>query len=243
MIDDATQNQDEAVDDQVTDQVPDDQVTPSQTDDQTQDQQVEPAWKSRYQSPEAMFEDVRKFQSDADRYKRQVDDLQEKDVPQDIKQSVSKEEFLEQLVDDPLGTFDKAVTEKVAPVMAQVALMQFAQSGRPEVLEEEFRREMAAVAKKNPYMLATEEGVEATYLYVKNQRDGGKLKEAAITNQRRKEEVERVKRTDAFVESSTPASRQKTPIFTPGMSTEEKDKALDEAGIGWIQDEDRHKFD
>jgi len=237
MTDETTKVPDELAE-QVTEEVTE-EVVESPTGEQNQQQQAEdPWWKSRYRSPDEMAEDVRRFQSEADRYKRQMEELQSR-LPQQQQPEQTSDEILDQLAKDPKGFIARVIEESVAPVKAQVAIAEFA---RKHPNFESYKEEMKQVVERNPAILNDPEGLDMVYNYVDTRRKANNVEKAAVKMQEHKDNVNQVKRTDAFVEGSTSPKRTQTPIIKEGMTPEEMDKALDEAGVGWITDEERHRF-
>ena len=69
------------------------------------------------------------------------------------------------------------------------------------------------------------------------------LNNASVIKSANVQKIENLKKTGAFVEGSTAPQKDSSPLITPGMSVEEMEKKLDAAGIGYITDEERHKFE
>ena len=196
--------------------------------------------KARYKSVRDVEEFAKQKQSEADSYRQQVEGFQREQKPPETKSDLTNQELVDKFVGDPKGFFQ----EMMAPLQAQMALQEFART-HPDM--ESLRAEMASFVQKNPKLgyqvLSNPDGLEMVYNHVKAQQSAGKLQQAAQVTQAHREKVGQIKRTDAFTESSTAPGRQKSAVITPGMSTEEMDKNLDEAGVGWISDEERHKAD
>ena len=130
-----------------------------------------------------------------------------------------------------MGFVQNAISSVVAPYQAKVALMEFAQSGHPEVLNQDFRREMGSVVERNPALLNDPEALDIIYTYVKTRQDASKLASVAQATQQQVAQTNQIKRTSAFVEGSSPVANTGSPTIQKGMKVADMDKVLDQMGV------------
>ncbi len=205
--------------------------TETESTETTATQPVEqPAWKAKYATPEKMWDENRKFMSEADRLRRENDNLRKQYQPQP-QTKPTLDERLETLVKDPDAFVDERFMKVLMPLQVKVALTEFEQN-YPDA--KQYRSAMRELADADPKMLETQYGLQALYLIAKEQDRVNKVGEAATIKQAQKAEVQQVKKTDAFVESSSQPKRDGAPTLKEGMSIAESEKALAALGIGTI---------
>jgi hypothetical protein len=193
--------------------------------------------KSRYKSAAELAEFAAQKQSEADRLQAKVDAYEQQHPPvKPTETQPSSDEMLEKLAKDPVG-FVKELTDDIR---AQVALSEFART-HPKL--DEYRGDIAAIVNRTPGILADPEGLDMVYNYVARQKEADKLNSASAIKNAHANEVQNLKKTGAVVEGSTAPKKGSSPLIKPGMSPDEMDKALDDAGVGWISDEERHKVE
>ena len=200
-----------------------------------QQAETTPEWQKSFQTPDQMYEFARQKQSEADRYKQQLSEFQKQQTQSGNAQEV-EQDVLDEFVKDPKGFF----TKMMAPVQVQLYRAELARK-HPDA--DQLWDDMVSYVNQAPGILAHPEGMEMVYNHLKTQRDASKANYAAQVKQNQVQQTNQLKKQGAVVEGSTVSQKEASPAIKPGMSVEEMDKALDQAGIGWITDEERHKFD
>jgi len=212
-------------------------VEPATQEPQPDPYEVPENLKSRYKSAEEIAQFAAEKQSEADRIRREYEAYkQQHPEATQTQDQPSSEEVLDRLVKDPAGF----VREMTNDIRAQLALTEFART-HPKL--DDYKGDIAAIVNRTPAILADPEGLDMVYNYVARQREADRLNNASAIKSANIQKTENLKKTDAYVEGSTAPQRTSSPIITPDMSPEEMDKALDDAGIGWISDEERHKLE
>ena len=192
----------------------------TQSDEKTQPEE-EPVWKSRYRSPDDMFEDIRRLQSKADTLEAE---LRKQGVQMQAPVKPKAEERLEYLAQDP----DKFVEEKLAGVEARLVLNEFLNE-HPEY--KPYKNQVVQSLGNNIGVLSNPLAVEMAFTYIKTKAEESKMKDAMKRTEEHQKKVEGVKKKDAYVEKSAVTSKRETPTIKPGMSVKEMEKVLDELGI------------
>ncbi len=224
----------------ITEQVTNDE-TPAEVVESTEEQiqvdplKLSPEQQSRHKSAADLEAFANQQQSEAAKFKNELDAYKIQHPTAGQVQPSTNEEVLDRLVKDPKGF----VNELLAPIAAQVGLNNYANSGHPEIKDPNFMREMEAIINQNPALANDPKGLDMAYTYVKSQVDANKLTQAAEIKNAHNANVQTVKQTTAFVESSTSPKNQTSPKITSDMTTAEKDKVFDAQGVGWVKDEDR----
>ena len=217
-------------DEEIQEGSPAEEITePTETEEEVTEQPQEqtPEWKSRYRSPDDMWEDVKRFQSEADKAKRAMDTYQRSKPTSDVQpQGITNEELLDKFVKDPQGFMQ----EMMAPYQAQLALTEFQRTHKDF---DEVKEVMASVVNRTPAILADPEGLEMAYNHAKAIKNAQKMASAAATVESHKQQVTDIKKTDAQLESSTQPKQEAKLEIKPGMTPEEMDAILDKKGDKW----------
>lgn len=224
-------------DEQIIEPMETEEVTETEAQTTEQPTQTTPEWSSRYRSPEDMWQDVKKFQGEAQRYKNIVSNYQPQQPPPPDREKLTKEQ-LDELVADPDKFVDKRVQDKLLPILEMVVLQEFRSTHEDY---DQVKDSMRDVINKNPEILRTEEGLEMAYLYAKNKTQGQKMAHAAQVKTQQNAQIQQTKQTTAFVEGATTPKQKASPKVVPGMSIEEQDKILDDMGVPWITEEERNR--
>jgi len=199
----------------------------TETETPTQPTEVKPEWSSRYRSPDDMWADVKRFQSEAARLKAETERYQQsKEIPNAKPEGVSNEELLDKFVKDPQGFMQ----EMMAPIQVQLALTEFQRTHKDF---DEVKEVMASVVNRTPSILADPEGLEMVYNHARAIKNAQKMASAAQTMESHKQGVMNTKRTDATLESATQPKKEAKLELQPGMSPQEMDEILDKKGTGW----------
>lgn len=201
--------------------------TGTETGTQAQPTETKPEWSTRYRSPDDMWEDVKKFQSEAARLKAETEKFrQSREIPENKPTGISNEELLDKFVKDPQGFMQ----EMMAPIQAQIALTEFQRTHKDF---DEVREVMASVVNRTPGILADPDGLEMVYNHARAIKNAEKMQSAAATVESHNKQVMETKKTDAQLESSTQTHKEAKLEIKPGMSRKEQDEILDKKGVGW----------
>lgn len=189
--------------------------------------QPEPIWKSRYRSPDEMFNDVKRLQSKADTLETE---LKRQGVQMQTPAKPNKEERLEEFAKDP----DRFLDERFAGVEARLVLNDFLNE-HPDY--KKYKNQVVQSLGNNIGVLSNPIAVEMAFSFVKTKDEESKMNTATEKVKEHQKQVQESKKGDAFVEGATKAQRKSPKTIKPGMSVEESEKVLDEMGIGWVDEE------
>jgi len=191
--------------------------------------QPEPAWRQKYQTPEKMWDENRKFMSEAEKYRRENETLR-RQIPQpQVDPREQAERFVERLISEGPKAIQDIVSEATLPLRAEVALGRF-EAAYPDA--KKYNGVMRDLLEADPKMAETKNGLMALYLLAREEDKNEKSMQAQQVQTDNRAAVQQAKQTDAYVEPASQPQRQSAPKLKPGMSIEESIKALRDSGIG-----------
>jgi len=225
----------------ITDEIADEEIVPEVVPEETVEQnpyELSPELRSRYKSAGDLEEFAKTKQREADQlraeydaYKRQTPQAQTTQPNQP-----TSEELLDKLVKDPAGFIREATDD----IRAQFALSEFTRT-HPDI--EQYKAGMKEIVDRNPMILNDPNGLDMVYEYAKSRAGAVRANDAATIKRAEVDEINNVKKTTAYVESSSTPKKTATPVITDGMSIAEMDKILDQQKVPWISDDERQHYE
>ena len=224
-VDDVTEPQ-ETSEDAVNEETGEQEVTETET--QTKEDAEEPKWKTRHRSPEAVFAENSRLQSELDKTRAELKSKGIETVPS----KKSPDDLLREFAVDPQGFIERAVAAKVAPIAGNQYLNDFLSdqqnAKRFGPYKELFREKYGG----NPVAIADPNVMKAVFLLLEDEVKSVKLQVGGQKIAEHRDNVTQTKKGQAFVESSTKsAPKTVSNVIKPGMSTAEMDKILDSQGV------------
>jgi hypothetical protein len=226
---------------QVTEEITNEQVETEVVPEETVEQnpyEMSPELRTRYKSAEELENFAKKQQSEADRVKAEYEAYKRQNQQAQSTQPTgpTSEELLDKLVKDPVAFVKEATND----IRAQFALSEFART-HPDM--ENYKEGMNSIVQRSPQVLNDPQGLEMVYLLAKQQAGATMANQAAEIKRTETDKVNQVKKTTAFVETSSTPKKDAKPVITDGMSVAEMDKILDEQGVGWVSDDERQYYE
>lgn len=179
----------------------------------------EQAWRKRFASPEQMFEQIRKLQSETDKLKEQIKRL-------NTNETKSSEYLLEQFVSDP----DGYIKRYTAPIEAKATVSYYLLE-HPEYSK--YKDVVMNMVGDNVAVLSDPNIVDMVFTYVKAKDSEVEMSKAMQKAADNEKKIASMKANDAFVENSSTSESGKAakPTLKLGMSVKESEEILERLGI------------
>jgi hypothetical protein len=194
-----------------------------------EDAEEQAKWKTRHRSPEEVFEENRRLQSELDKKKRE---LESKGVEVKPPTSKTTDDMLREFAANPKGF----VEQFIAPVAAKQSLNDFLSDPQNSERFGQYRNEVVQRVGGNLTLLSDPNVLKAVFLLVEDEMKSAKLNDAYGKIQEHRDEVTNIKKTKAFTEGTTTAGKKTVaPTIKPGMTQSEMEKILDARGVPKIE--------